>query len=243
MDKNNSSDKMGITRNDEPTRFLSKEEIEELERVTLKDKDTKEHTANPNVKIEDIGDTQEQPSIKKKSKKKSKLKKYIKRGCLIFIFAFAAILGFYLAFTWNTKSQSDDNAKAHQVQQLEQKEQDLSQKQNELEAQIKDLEAQKADLNKQQQDLNQEKSFFTSLIDKVTGKASSDEQKSQDLENQINKAQDSIDSLKSQLNNVDGLKSQASDLKSMAQGEIDKHQDLIDTVKFQAETLLNNILK
>lgn len=242
MDKHNSSDKMGITRNDEPTRFLSKEEIEELERVTLRDKDSKERTANPNVKIEDIGESQTD-DVPKKPKKKSKLKKYIKRGCLIFIFAFAALLGFYLAFTWNTKSQSDDNAKAHQVQQLEQKEQDLSQKQNEIEAQIKDLEAQKADLNKQQQDLNQEKSFFTSLIDKVTGKASSDQQKSQDLENQINKAQDSIDSLKSQLNNVDGLKSQASDLKSMAQDEIDKHQDVIDMIKFQAETLLNNILK
>ena len=242
MDNKNSSDKMGITRNDEPTRFLSKEEIEELERVTLKDKQEKVHTANPNVKIEDIGDTGELEQTDK-PKKKSKAKKYIKRICLVFFFAFAALLGFYLAFTWNTKNQSDDNAKQHQVQQLEQKEQNLSQQQNELEDQIKDLEAQKESLNQQQQSLNQEKSFFTSLIDKVTGKESSDAQKSEDLKQQIDKAQENIDSLKSQLNNVDGLKSQANDLKTAAQNEIDKHQDLIDTLKYQAETFLNNILK
>lgn len=238
MDNQNSSDKMGITRNDEPTRFLSKEEIEELERATFSDKRTKSRT-NPNVKIEDIGDT-EQP---KKPKRKSKVKKYIKRCLLILGFAFAAILGFYLAFTWNTKNQSDNNAKEHQVQQLEQQQQSLDKKQNDIEAQIKDLEAQKQDLNKQQQELNQEKSFFSSLIDKVTGKASSDEQKSQDLKNQIDNAQNSIDSLKSQLNNVDELKNQANDLKSAAQDEINKHQDVIDNIKFQAETFLNNILK
>ncbi len=260
MNKRDSWDKTGISGNDEPTRFLSEEEIEELERAATRsnksggnfstDDDVfKEPKASPqyvqpqpkpkvsNVRIEDI-----QPP-KTKYKQPRNYKKIFKRFVLVICFVGAAILGFYLAFTWNHQDESADNARQHDVQQLEVKQKDLDKQQQELAAKRDELEAEKQQLAKERDELTQEKSFIATIVDKVTGKDAEDKAKAEDLQDKIDTAQSAIDDIGKQLNGVDELKTQVQDLKSTAQSNLEEHRGTIDMVKHELRSIIDKALQ
>ncbi len=260
MNKRDSWDKTGISGNDEPTRFLSEEEIEELERAAARsnksgrDFNTEDDVfrepetsaeyaqAKPKpkvskVKIEDI----EPPEVK--YKKPRNYKKFFKRLVLVICFIGAAILGFYLAFTWNHQDESDYNAKQHEVQQLEVKQKDLDKQQQELADKRDALEAEKQQLAKEREELTQEKSFIATIVDKVTGKDAEDKAKAEDLQDKINTAQSAIDDIGKQLNGVDDLKTQVKDLKSTAQSNLEEHRDTIDMIKYELRSFIDKALQ
>lgn len=116
MDNKESFNKVGISRNDEPTRFLTEEEMEQLEQARFNYETKVENTPkttvekNNKIKIEDIApETKTKLTISQKTKNVAQTVKNVVRKILIVVsFVIVAILGFYLAFSWNMPIDRDD---------------------------------------------------------------------------------------------------------------------------------------
>ena len=116
MDNKESFNKVGIYRNDEPTRFLTEEEMEQLEQARFNYETKVENTPkttvekNNKIKIEDIApETKTKLTISQKTKNVAQTVKNVVRKILIVVsFVIVAILGFYLAFSWNMPIDRDD---------------------------------------------------------------------------------------------------------------------------------------
>lgn len=109
LDNKESFNKVGISRNDEPTRFLTKEEMEQLEQARFNYETKVENTPkttvekNNKIKIEDIA-----PETKTKLTISQKTKNVVRKILIVASFVIVAILGFYLAFSWNMPIDRDD---------------------------------------------------------------------------------------------------------------------------------------
>lgn len=112
MDNKDSFNRVGIARNDEPTRFLTEEEMEQLEQARFNYENKTEDTVEKNnkIKIEDIAPKKKSKSSvwKKTQSFGEKLKNIVKKICIVASFVIVAILGFYLAFSWNMPIDRDD---------------------------------------------------------------------------------------------------------------------------------------
>lgn len=116
LDNKESFNKVGISRNDEPTRFLTEEEMEQLEQARFNYETKVENTPkttvekNNRIKIEDIApETKTKLTISQKTKNVAQTVKNVVRKILIVAsFVIVAILGFYLAFSWNMPIDRDD---------------------------------------------------------------------------------------------------------------------------------------
>lgn len=116
LDNRESFNKVGISRNDEPTRFLTEEEMEQLEQARFNYETKVENTPkttvekNNKIKIEDIApETKTKLTISQKTKNVAQTVKNVVRKILIVAsFVIVAILGFYLAFSWNMPIDRDD---------------------------------------------------------------------------------------------------------------------------------------
>lgn len=116
LDNKESFNKVGISRNDEPTRFLTEEEMEQLEQSRFNYETKVENTPkttvekNNKIKIEDIApETKTKLTISQKTKNVAQTVKNVVRKILIVAsFVIVAILGFYLAFSWNMPIDRDD---------------------------------------------------------------------------------------------------------------------------------------
>ena len=116
LDNKESFNKVGISRNDEPTRFLTEEEMEQLEQARFNYEAKVENTPkttvekNNKIKIEDIApETKTKLTISTKTKNVAQTDKNAVRKILIVAsFVIVAILGFYLAFSWNMPINRDD---------------------------------------------------------------------------------------------------------------------------------------
>ena len=116
LDNKESFNKVGISRNDEPTRFLTEEEMEQLEQARFNYETKVENTPKTTkkkknkIKIEDIApETKTKLTISQKTKNVAQTVKNVVRKILIVAsFVIVAILGFYLAFSWNMPIDRDD---------------------------------------------------------------------------------------------------------------------------------------
>lgn len=116
LDNKEAFNKVGISRNDEPTRFLTEEEMEQLEQARFNYETKVENTPkttvekNNKIKIEDIApETKTKLTISQKTKNVAQTVKNVVRKILIVAsFVIVAILGFYLAFSWNMPIDRDD---------------------------------------------------------------------------------------------------------------------------------------
>ena len=116
LDNKESFNKVGISRNDEPTRFLTEEEMEQLEQARFNYETKVENTPkttvekNNKIKIDDIApETKTKLTISQKTKNVAQTVKNVVRKILIVAsFVIVAILGFYLAFSWNMPIDRDD---------------------------------------------------------------------------------------------------------------------------------------
>lgn len=109
LDNKESFNKVGISRNDEPTRFLTEEEMEQLEQARFNYETKVENTPkttvekNNKIKIEDIA-----PETKTKLTISQKTKNVVRKILIVASFVIVAMLGFYLAFSWNMPIDRDD---------------------------------------------------------------------------------------------------------------------------------------
>lgn len=122
MDNKDSFNRVGIARNDEPTRFLTEEEMEQLEQARFNYENKTEDTVEKNnkIKIEDIAPKKKSKSSvwKKTQSFGEKLKNIVKKICIVASFVIVAILGFYLAFSWNMPIDRDkDKVVKNDIQQ------------------------------------------------------------------------------------------------------------------------------
>lgn len=116
LDNKESFNKVGISRNDEPTRFLTEEEMEQLEQARFNYETKVENTPkttvekNNKIKIEDIApETKTKLTISQKTKNVAQtVKKVVRKILIVASFVIVAILGFYLAFSWNMPIDRDD---------------------------------------------------------------------------------------------------------------------------------------
>lgn len=116
LDNKESFNKVGISRNDEPTRFLTKEEMEQLEQARFNYEAKVENTPkttvekNNKIKIEDIApETKTKLTISQKTKNVAQtVKNAVRKILIVASFVIVAILGFYLAFSWNMPIDRDD---------------------------------------------------------------------------------------------------------------------------------------
>lgn len=118
LDNKESFNKVGISRNDEPTRFLTEEEMEQLEQARFNYETKVENTPkttvekNNKIKIEDIA-----PETKTKLTISQKTKNVVRKILIVASFVIVAILGFYLAFSWNMPIDRDDDIVKTEVKQ------------------------------------------------------------------------------------------------------------------------------
>lgn len=116
LDNKESFNKVGISRNDEPTRFLTEEEMEQLEQARFNYETKVENTPkttvekNNKIKIEDIApETKTKLTISQKTKNVAQtIKNVVRKILIVTSFVIVAILGFYLAFSWNMPIDRDD---------------------------------------------------------------------------------------------------------------------------------------
>lgn len=273
---------VGIERNDEPTRFFSPKEIDELEGAVFNGKPAAAHSASSdeseaaavhkpsaNIKIEDVkpsemkrikaeqaepiqagsgsglSGTADYGDMHKQIRRAGRGKRLVKYFLLAMGFVIAIVAGFYLAFTWSTKSQSETNARAHDVQQLQQQEADLSSQREDLAQRRQQLEDEQRQLSEQRDALNGEKSFLASIMDKITGKEAEQKAQSSELEAKMDKAQSMIDELNAQIKDLDSLKSRASQMKQDAQSSIagQDGSSALNDIKAQVQSFINKFLQ
>jgi len=125
LDNKESFNKVGISRNDEPTRFLTEEEMEQLEQARFNYETKVENTPkstvekNNKIKIEDIApETKTKLTIFQKTRNVAQtIKNVVRKILIVASFVIVAILGFYLAFSWNMPIDRDDDIVKTEVRQ------------------------------------------------------------------------------------------------------------------------------
>lgn len=125
LDNKESFNKVGISRNDEPTRFLTEEEMEQLEQARFNYETKVENTPkttvekNNKIKIEDIApETKTKLTIFQKTRNIAQtIKNVVRKILIVASFVIVAILGFYLAFSWNMPIDRDDDIVKTEVRQ------------------------------------------------------------------------------------------------------------------------------
>lgn len=212
LDNKKPLDKVGITRNDEPTRFLTKEEMEQLEKAVFEPASTKkeQEPKNSRIRIEDISAAKMQTSsmtVKTKSYK-SKISQIIKKLAMAITIIAVAILGFYLAFTLSFSSAEDDVVEKP----MQQEQMITSEKQAQME----------------QEDLS------------IIGVKQQAEGKLADVQNRLNDVGVLVDDVKTNLSILEEAKSQVVEMKNSAQDLVAEHEDTLTNFKLEVENLIKN---
>lgn len=215
MDNKDSFNRVGIARNDEPTRFLTEEEMEQLEQARFNYKNKTEDTVEKNnkIKIEDIAPKKKSKSSvwKKTQSFGEKLKNIVKKICIVASFVIVAILGFYLAFSWNMPIDRDkDKVVKNDIQQ---------------QTQIKD--------DGQDSDFKNLNNKLDSTIDEETNT----------FTKKINHAKQIVSDLDENINKDGSLKEKVVEVKTSAQGFVEDHGDELDILKYNLENLIDKILR
>ncbi len=215
MDNKDSFNRVGIARNDEPTRFLTEEEMEQLEQARFNYENKTEDTVEKNnkIKIEDIAPKKKSKSSvwKKTQSFGEKLKNIVKKICIVASFVIVAILGFYLAFSWNMPIDRDkDKVVKNDIQQ---------------QTQIKD----------DGQDSN-----FKNLNNKLD---STIDEETNTFTKKINHAKQIVSDLDENINKDGSLKEKVVEVKTSAQGFVEDHGDELDILKYNLENLIDKILR
>ena len=224
--------KVGITRNDEPTRFLTKEEMEQLDqRINnininqetttddnvqggyvdnkLKTKEEKKAKSNK-IKIEDVSPAvYSEPKKNKVNKLGCKLKNIIKKFFIILSFIIVAILGFYLAYTWNTPINKDEQSSSV---------------------------IEKIDVN-DNQDLDKQTDKDLNKIDKNL------DDEVNDFEQKLNHAKEIINEADVKLEKIDEATQKVKEMKESMQDVVDEHKLDIEKIEYEVNLLINNILE
>ena len=231
-DNKNKMNKVGITRNDEPTRFLTKEEMEQLDqRINnininqetttddnvqggyvdnkLKTKEEKKAKSNK-IKIEDVSPAvYSEPKKNKVNKLGCKLKNIIKKFFIILSFIIVAILGFYLAYTWNTPINKDEQSSSV---------------------------IEKIDVN-DNQDLDKQTDKDLNKIDKNL------DDEVNDFEQKLNHAKEIINEADVKLEKIDEATQKVKEMKESMQDVVDEHKLDIEKIEYEVNLLINNILE
>ena len=215
MDNKDSFNRVGIARNDEPTRFLTEEEMEQLEQARFIYENKTEDTVEKNnkIKIEDIAPKKKSKSSvwKKTQSFGEKLKNIVKKICIVASFVIVAILGFYLAFSWNMPIDRDkDKVVKNDIQQ---------------QTQIKD--------DGQDSDFKNLNNKLDSTIDEETNT----------FTKKINHAKQIVSDLDENINKDGSLKEKVVEVKTSAQGFVEDHGDELDILKYNLENLIDKILR
>lgn len=215
MDNKDSFNRVGIARNDEPTRFLTEEEMEQLEQARFNYENKTEDTVEKNnkIKIEDIAPKKKSKSSvwKKTQSFGEKLKNIVKKICIVASFVIVAILGFYLAFSWNMPIDRDkDKVVKNDIQQ---------------QTQIKD--------DGQDSDFKNLNNKLDSTIDEETNT----------FTKKINHAKQIVSDLDENINKNGSLKEKVVEVKTSAQGFVEDHGDELDILKYNLENLIDKILR
>lgn len=215
MDNKDSFNRVGIARNDEPTRFLTEEEMEQLEQARFNYENKTEDTVEKNnkIKIEDIAPKKKSKSFvwKKTQSFGEKLKNIVKKICIVASFVIVAILGFYLAFSWNMPIDRDkDKVVKNDIQQ---------------QTQIKD--------DGQDSDFKNLNNKLDSTIDEETNT----------FTKKINHAKQIVSDLDENINKDGSLKEKVVEVKTSAQGFVEDHGDELDILKYNLENLIDKILR
>lgn len=215
MDNKDSFNRVGIARNDEPTRFLTEEEMEQLEQARFNYENKTEDTVEKNnkIKIEDIAPKKKSKSSvwKKTQSFGEKLKNIVKKICIVASFVIVAILGFYLAFSWNMPIDRDkDKVVKNDIQQ---------------QTQIKD--------DGQDSDFKNLNNKLDSTIDEETNT----------FTKKINHAKQIVSDLDENINKDGSLKEKVVEIKTSAQGFVEDHGDELDILKYNLENLIDKILR
>lgn len=215
MDNKDSFNRVGIARNDEPTRFLTEEEMEQLEQARFNYENKTEDTVEKNnkIKIEDIAPKKKSKSSvwKKTQSFGEKLKNIVKKICIVASFVIVAILGFYLAFSWNMPIDRDkDKVVKNDIQQ---------------QTQIKD--------DGQDSDFKNLNNKLDSTIDEETNT----------FTKKINHAKQIVSDLDENINKDGSLKEKVVEVKTSAQGFVEDHGDELDILKYNFENLIDKILR
>lgn len=215
LDNKESFNKVGISRNDEPTRFLTEEEMEQLEQARFNYENKTEDTVEKNnkIKIEDIASKKKSKSSvwKKTQSFGEKLKNIVKKICIVASFVIVAILGFYLAFSWNMPIDRDkDKVVKNDIQQ---------------QTQIKD--------DGQDSDFKNLNNKLDSTIDEETNT----------FTKKINHAKQIVSDLDENINKDGSLKEKVVEVKTSAQGFVEDHGDELDILKYNLENLIDKILR
>lgn len=215
LDNKESFNKVGISRNDEPTRFLTEEEMEQLEQARFNYENKTEDTVEKNnkIKIEDIAPKKKSKSSvwKKTQSFGEKLKNIVKKICIVASFVIVAILGFYLAFSWNMPIDRDkDKVVKNDIQQ---------------QTQIKD--------DGQDSDFKNLNNKLDSTIDEETNT----------FTKKINHAKQIVSDLDENINKDGSLKEKVVEVKTSAQGFVEDHGDELDILKYNLENLIDKILR
>lgn len=215
MDNKDSFNRVGIARNDEPTRFLTEEEMEQLEQARFNYENKTEDTVEKNnkIKIEDIAPKKKSKSSvwKKTQSFGEKLKNIVKKICIVASFVIVAILGFYLAFSWNMPIDRDkDKVVKNDIQQ---------------QTQIKD--------DGQDSDFKNLNNKLDSTIDEETNT----------FTKKINHAKQIVSDLDENINKDGSLKEKVIEVKTSAQGFVEDHGDELDILKYNLENLIDKILR
>lgn len=215
MDNKDSFNRVGIARNDEPTRFLTEEEMKQLEQARFNYENKTEDTVEKNnkIKIEDIAPKKKSKSSvwKKTQSFGEKLKNIVKKICIVASFVIVAILGFYLAFSWNMPIDRDkDKVVKNDIQQ---------------QTQIKD--------DGQDSDFKNLNNKLDSTIDEETNT----------FTKKINHAKQIVSDLDENINKDGSLKEKVVEVKTSAQGFVEDHGDELDILKYNLENLIDKILR
>lgn len=215
MDNKDSFNRVGIARNDEPTRFLTEEEMKQLEQARFNYENKTEDTVEKNnkIKIEDIAPKKKSKSSvwKKTQSFGEKLKNIVKKICIVASFVIVAILGFYLAFSWNMPIDRDkDKVVKNDIQQ---------------QTQIKD--------DGQDSDFKNLNNKLDSTIDEETNT----------FTKKINHAKQIVSDLDENINKDGSLKEKVIEVKTSAQGFVEDHGDELDILKYNLENLIDKILR
>ena len=215
LDNKDSFNRVGIARNDEPTRFLTEEEMEQLEQARFNYENKTEDTVEKNnkIKIEDIAPKKKTKSSvwKKTQSFGEKLKNIVKKICIVASFVIVAILGFYLAFSWNMPIDRDkDKVVKNDIQQ---------------QTQIKD--------DGQDSDFKNLNNKLDSTIDEETNT----------FTKKINHAKQIVSDLDENINKDGSLKEKVVEVKTSAQGFVEDHGDELDILKYNLENLIDKILR
>lgn len=212
LDNKKPLDKVGITRNDEPTRFLTKEEMEQLEKTVFEPASTKKEqtSTNSHIRIEDISVPKEQIiSMAEKTKSyRKKVSQIIKKLAMVITIITVAILGFYLAFTLSFSSIAD-NAGEKLIQQ------------EQMTTSVKQEQIKQDDLS-------------------IIGVKQQAQEKLTDVQNRLNDIKQLADNVKMNLSTLEEAKSQVIKMKNSAQNLVAEHEDTLTNFKLEIKNLIKN---